>query len=170
MEVYIRAESPADYDAIDRLNELAFGQPQEAALIRRLRLRTDFIPQLSLLAFLEEQAVGHILFSPIVIEHGQGRQPALALAPMAVHPAHQRRGIGSRLVRQGLERARALGHASVIVLGHAAYYPRFGFQPAARWGIEPPFDVPSEVFMALELRPGALLAGRVRYPPEFAEV
>ncbi|MBI3098214.1 MAG: N-acetyltransferase [Planctomycetes bacterium] len=98
-----------------------------------------------------------------------GVHPALALAPMAVRPGFQRRGIGSDLVRAGLDRASALGHRIVIVLGHPEYYPRFGFRPARPLGIEPPFLVRDEVFMALELFPGALdgVRGTVRYPPVF---
>lgn len=95
--------------------------------------------------------------------------PALALAPMAVRPEFQRRGIGSALVRAGLDSARSLGHRVVIVLGHPRYYPRFGFRPARPLGIDPPFPCRDEVFMALELVPGALVGvrGTVRYPPAF---
>jgi len=88
---------------------------------------------------------------------------------MAIIPEHQRRGIGSALVREGLDVCRRLGHSVVIVLGHAEYYPRFGFRPAGRFGIRPPFEVPNEVFMVLELRDGALarVSGVVRYSDAF---
>ena len=92
-----------------------------------------------------------------------------ALAPMAVHPDFQRRGVGSALVRAGLEAARRLGHKSVVVLGHAEYYPRFGFVPARPRGIEPPLQAPDEAFMLIELVPGALagVRGTVRYPAAY---
>ena len=102
---------------------------------------------------------------PATIESEAGPAPAVALAPMAVLPDAQRQGVGSVLVRAGLERLRDEGHGVVIVLGHPEYYPRFGFEPATRLGITCSFDVPDEVFMALELRPGGCPAGggRARY-------
>jgi putative acetyltransferase len=96
----------------------------------------------------------------------------MGLAPMAVLPARQRQGIGSALVRDGLGRCRELGYEAVVVLGHPGYYPRFGFVPASRFGIGCEYDVPAEVFMALELVPGALRGkpGTIRYHPAFAEL
>lgn len=96
----------------------------------------------------------------------------MGLAPMAVMPAAQRRGIGSALIRSGLERCAQLGYSAVVVLGHPEYYPRFGFVPASRFGIGCEYEVPDEVFMALELEPGALtgMSGTIRYHPAFAEV
>ena len=109
--------------------------------------------------------VGHIAFSPVTIEPAGS---AIGLAPMAVLPAHQRRGIGGRLVREGLEQLRAAGHGAVVVLGHPEYYPRFGFTRASRFGLRCELDCPDEAFMALELVPGALAnrAGLVRYRRE----
>ena len=94
---------------------------------------------------------------------------SLALAPMAVLPEYQNKGVGSQLVRTGLMQAGSMDHKSVIVLGHPEYYPRFGFAPASRWQIKPPFDVPDEAFMALELKEGALkdVCGVVEYPKAF---
>jgi predicted N-acetyltransferase YhbS len=91
---------------------------------------------------------------------------------MAVLPEYQKKGIGLQLVEEGLKRARKLGFKSVIVLGHAAYYPRFGFEPAGKWGIRPPFEVPDDAFMALELVRDGLkdIQGTVEYPPEFNDV
>jgi putative acetyltransferase len=93
----------------------------------------------------------------------------LALAPVAVAPSRQGNGIGSALIRRGLEEARALGHTVVIVLGHAGYYPRFGFVPARALGIRAPFPVNDESFMALALRPGGLdgVRGTVQYAAPF---
>lgn len=167
MEILVRPETRDDRDGVRRVHELAFGQPDEATLVDRLRAAGD--AAVSLVAARDGAVVGHILFSPVRIEGAR----ALGLAPMAVLPALQRRGIGSRLVRDGLARCRALGVDGVVVLGHPEYYPRFGFVPASRCGLVSTYDVPDEVFMALELVPGAL-AGRpgddarvVRYAPAF---
>ena len=121
---------------------------------------------LSLAAELDDAVVGHILFSPVSIEP---EGTAIGLAPMAVLPEHQRRGIGGRLVREGLELLRAAGHGAVVVLGHPEYYPRFGFTRANRFGLRCEFECRDEAFMALELSPGALAnrAGLVRYLREF---
>ncbi len=96
----------------------------------------------------------------------------MGLAPMAVAPEHQRKGIGSALVRAGLEQCKQLGFAAVVVLGHPEYYPRFGFSPSSRFGINSEYEVPEEVFMAMELQPGALSGktGRVKYHAAFSNV
>jgi putative acetyltransferase len=113
--------------------------------------------------------VGHILFCPVVIEAGKNRFSAVGLGPMAVLPAFQRRGIGSRLVREGLEQLRKNNHAAVVVLGHPEFYPRFGFALASTYGIRSEYNVPDEAFMAIELLPNGLAAkgGTVVYPREF---
>jgi len=172
MNAKIRHETDRDYRGITEVNDLGFGQKNEGQLILRLRETRKFIPELSLVAEIESRIVGHILFYPIEIKSDDQVFPSLALAPMAVLPESQKQGIGSQLVREGLKRARDLGFKSAIVLGHAAYYPRFGFEPASRWGIRPPFDVPDDVFMALELVKDALkdIQGTVEYPPEFNDV
>jgi putative acetyltransferase len=168
----IRAERPEDRQAVFRVNHLAFAQENEARLVDALRASSAFIPELSLVALDGAEVVGHILFTRITVREGNRAHDALALAPMAVLPPFQKQGIGSALVRRGLEDARALGHRLVIVVGHPDYYPGFGFVPAQPLGIVAPFDVPSEAFLALELQPGALrgVRGLVEYPPEFAEV
>ena len=165
----IRPETAEDYDATHEVNALAFGREVESRLVEALRALPDFIAGLSLVVVEASRVVGHILFSPFVIEMKDGAVPALTLAPLAVRPEFQNQGIGSQLVRDGLERCRTLGHRIVVVVGHPNYYPRFGFCPARARGLEAPFPVPDEAFMVLELVPGALdgVAGMVRFPPPF---
>jgi putative acetyltransferase len=123
-------------------------------------------------AVLENKVVGHILFSPVVIETSTTDISILALAPMAVRPEFQNQGIGSELVRQGLEECHRLGSRMVVVLGHSSFYPRFGFEPARPKGVSAPFPVPDKSWMVIELEPGALsgVQGTVRYPPAFDDV
>ena len=173
--VTIRLEQDGDAAPIRGVHLAAFDTPSEAALVDALREHGASI--VSLVAVDADLIVGHILFSPITVD-GQDSQ-MLGLAPMAVRPERQRQGIGSALVRAGLEASRRRGAAAVVVVGHAAFYPRFGFAPASRFGLRCEYDVPDEVFMALELVSGAILenvqsagkAGRlVRYHPAFADL
>jgi putative acetyltransferase len=166
----IRAETAADREAVRRVNESAFGRREEADLVDALREGAN--PCLSFVAEEGGRVVGHILFSPVSVESGEGAWAALGLGPMAVLPERQGRGVGSELVRGGLSECRRLGHEAVFVLGHARYYPRFGFTPAAAKGIKCEFPSPDENFMVVELRPGALAGrtGLVRYSPEFRGV
>jgi putative acetyltransferase len=168
----IRPEQPADHEHVFQVNLLAFGQPAEARLVQALRRSPAFIPDLSLAAVEDERVVGHILFSRILVRSAAALHQALALAPMAVLPGYQRRGIGSALVKRGLSDARHSGHRVVVVVGHPAYYPRFGFIPGEPLGIRPPFQVSPGAFMVLGLQPDALagVRGDVEYPPEFAEL
>ena len=170
--VNVRPEQATDYEEVFRINQKAFGRDNEARLVEALRRLPGFIPELSLVAEEGRRLLGHILFSPVVIETISGERAALALAPMAVLPEVQNRGIGSTLVRSGLKACRRLGHNLVIVLGHPEYYPRFGFTSARAMGIEAPFPVRDEVWMAIELEPGAAegLQGRLRYPEPFHTV
>jgi putative acetyltransferase len=133
------------------------------------RLRRQAKPILSLVAESDGAIVGHILFSPVSLAGSSGLK-LMGLAPMAVAPGHQMQGVGSALVREGLERCRQSGVAAVVVLGHPEYYPRFGFLPSVRFGIGSEYDVPEEAFMAIELQPGALehAGGTIRYHPAFA--
>jgi len=161
----IRPERVDDRAAIREVNRLAFGQDEEANLVDALR--SGGYVRASLVADDAGLIVGHILFSALPIETGSGTVDALALAPLAVTPARQRHGIGSTLVREGLRVCAAAGHRVLIVLGHADYYPRFGFSARLAKPLESPFPGPS--FMALELVPSALsgVTGAVRYPPPF---
>lgn len=166
-EFPIRRESTNDIVAIRRINEATFRRSQEAAMVAALREAR--LVTLSLVAADPEsgQLVGHILFSPVEIRQGDRVTRAESLAPVAVLPHYQRRGIGSALVRTGLDLLRADGHSIVTVLGHPTYYPRFGFEVASGYNITPEFaDVPPEAFMVLALRPNALdeVSGTVVYP------
>lgn len=169
--ITIRPETTADHTAVHEVNALAFGREVEARLVEALRQSSDFTPELSLVAVEDGQVVGHILFSPMTIEEQGTSTPALALAPLAILPEFQKRGIGSSLVRHGLKECKRLGHEIVIVVGHPAYYPRFGFSSARAKGLDVPFEAPDEAFLVLELVPGALdgVSGMVRYPPAFDE-
>lgn len=165
----IRAEKPEDVAAIREVNERAFGGPLEAELVDLLRARGK--AALSLVAVDDDRVIGHILFSAVTIERAEKSVHALGLAPMSVLPEFQNQGVGSMLVRGGLEECRASGHRVVVVLGHPDYYPRFGFAPASRYGIRSEFDVRDEAFMAVELYEGALSGceGTAKYEPEFNE-
>lgn len=168
--ILIRPEQPDDIAAIRQVNERAFDGPTEADLVDLLRAHGKVT--LSLVAVQDAQVVGHILFSPVVIEATGKSVAAVGLAPMAVLPEWQNQGVGSRLVRAGLEECRRLGHRAAVVLGHANYYPRFGFAPARRFHIRSEYDVPDDVFMAMELEPGALAAcaGTAKYQAEFNDI
>ncbi len=169
-EPIVRPERSEDAASIRAVNLSAFGQPDEADLVDALRSAGKVTT--SLVAAIGERVVGHILFSPVTIVSASGEIPAVGLGPMAVLPDLQRRGIGGVLVEQGLEACRSAAHDLVVVLGHAEYYPRFGFVPASRFGVGCEYDVPDEVFMAIELRPGAFdgVSGTARYAPEFGAV
>ena len=164
----VRPETPADHDQIARLLTDAFGGPAEARLVDLLRAGPAYVPELALVAEVDGSVVGHILFTVVTVDG----VPALALAPMAVTPSRQRTGIGSALVRAGLTRAEARPEAAVIVLGHPDYYPRFGFQRARAFGIEPPWPgVPDEAFLVWPLPAySEACRGVVVYPPAFDEV
>ncbi|MBN1761926.1 MAG: N-acetyltransferase [Methanomicrobia archaeon] len=171
--IHIRPEKPDDIESIDELTRLAFEGEDEANLTAAIRASDYFIPALSLVALDDtDQTVGHILFSPITIESSERSVEALALAPMAVLPEYQNRGIGSLLIQHGLAACKKLGYTIVVVVGHPEYYPRFGFKPARDYGLEVPFEVPDEAFMVCELVPGALknVQGVVKYSPAFDSV
>ena len=163
--------TPNDISAIKQLLDAAFEQPQEGLLVEKLFKSKEFIPQLSIMVHDQEELIGYILFTQLPIK-GSSHQ-SLALAPMAVSPNRQKQGVGSALIKYALEQAKQLGYTSVVVLGHAEYYPKFGFVPAAStWGITCPFPVPDEAFMALELQENALkgVRGEVIYAPAFSEM
>jgi putative acetyltransferase len=163
--VHVQSESSRDRDAIRAVTEAAFGRPAEADLIDGLRMERAVL--LSLVALVDQQLIGHVLFSRMLIETERGSVAAVALAPVSVLPDLQRQGVGGALIRHGLQRLRGRGERIVIVVGHPAYYSRFGFVAASAHGLVHPF--PPEAFMALELASGALdgLTGTVRYAAAF---
>jgi len=164
----IRAEEPGDWGAVRAVNVSAFETPLEANLVDALRGQAK--PCVSLVAENDGAIVGHIMFSPVTLS-GHPALGIMGLAPMAVSPAHQRKGIGSALVRAGLERCQQLGIGAVVVLGHPAYYPRFGFLPSTRFGIGCEYEVPEDVFMVLELGASFLRSssGTIKYHEAFRE-
>lgn len=161
----LRGATAADHDAIAALNRAAFGGEGELGIVERLR-RDDLVA-VELVAVQAGAVLGHILLSVLPTAMDGRPVRALALAPMAVLPGRQRTGIGGRLIEAALGEGRRLGFEAVIVLGHPAYYPRFGFSPALASRLASPFQ--GEAFMALELVPGALAgeAGSLTYPPAF---
>jgi predicted N-acetyltransferase YhbS len=163
---YTRAETPEDIDAIRAVNRSAFPTAAEAEIVDALRADPEaWIPGLSIVAAdTSGRLVAHALFTRCRV----GGQSALVLGPCAVLPEVQRQGAGSAAIQAGLEAAREMGEDLVVVLGHPTYYPRFGFTPASRWGIVPPFDVPDDVIMALPLNANRPVpSGVIAYPPAF---
>ncbi|MEC3891386.1 GNAT family N-acetyltransferase [Nocardiopsis sp. LDBS1602] len=161
-----RPETTADIGPIRALTAAAFDTEAEADIVDALRADPEaWIEGLSILALTPDgDPVGHALFTRCHVDE----QPALALAPCSVLPEHQRTGAGSAAIRAGLDAARAMGENLVLVLGHADYYPRFGFTPASGFGVRAPFEVPDEAMMALPLDPDRPTPrGTIRYPDAF---
>jgi putative acetyltransferase len=166
----IRPEQSGDFDTVDALLLASFGREAEARLVHRLRASGKITA--ALVAEEKQRILGHVIISKVAVDAERGEVGVLALAPLAVEPAFQRLGIGSALVSAGLERCRLGRHARVLVLGDPVYYARFGFVPAARFGLKYPFPAPDHVFMAIELEPGAFVraSGTVRYGHEFNDL
>ncbi len=162
----IRAEEERDWLAVHALNASAFGRADEADLVESLRQQAH--PYISLVAEQDGSVVGHIVFTSVALS-GHPELKIMGLAPMAVSPQRQRQGVGTMLVRAGLEQCKRLGFGAVVVLGHPQYYPRFGFSPSSQFGIRCEYEVPDEAFMIVELQPGYLrgASGTVSYLPAF---
>lgn len=167
----IRTETAQDYNEVHRLLDQAFGnKDEESELVERIRNSEEFIPELSIVAEQQGGIAGHILLSKAHTLNSGEQHEVIALAPLAVKPAFQKQGIGSKLMKEGLKRALDLGYGVVLLIGHPSYYPRFGFKPARYYGYElTQFDVPDEVFMVCELLPGEAerCKGELVYPPTF---
>lgn len=166
----IREERPEDFAAIRFVNDKAFGQPQEGRLVEALRKNGGVL--LSLVAIADGRVVGHILYSTVSIESGGKQTTGAGLGPMAVLPELQRQGIGVKLVEEGNRRLREAGAPFIVVLGHPAYYPRFGFIPARRCGLRCEWKVSENAFMVLVIDREAMssVSGLAKYRPEFSSV
>jgi putative acetyltransferase len=166
MLIAIREECSADLKPIRNVNKRAFGQDLEGNIVDALRSNGAVL--LSLVATIEGQVVGHIIYSPASVSQIDGA----ALGPMAVLPEHQRQGIGSKLVETGNRKLQEAGYPFIIVVGHANYYPRFGFKPAATHGIKCEWDVPDDMFMLLVLDQARMqgISGLAKYRHEFSSV
>lgn len=165
----IRKENKNDYEEVYNVIKTAFETAEhsdgnEQDLVVALRKSDNFIPELSLVAVMDNKIVGYILFTTIKID----KQEELALAPLGVLPEYQKKGIGSVLIQEGHKKARELGYHYSVVLGSDKYYPKFGYIPAKEYGIVAPFDVPDENFMAIKLNDAEIeIKGIVQYAKEF---
>lgn len=176
MNIIIREEKTSDYASVSGLIEEAFrgmehSDNREHFLVERLRKSVAFIPELALVAEVENEIVGHILLTKITIVDGDKSSESLALAPVSVLPRFQGRGIGGKLIKEAHKRAEDLNFSSVILVGNPHYYQRFGYKPAADYKISLPFEGVEEYSMAIELTENALqnAGGKVEYPKEFYE-
>ena len=164
--IEIRKEESKDRDAIHHLNAIAFDNGPEAVLVDRLRDSCE--DYLSFVAVEDGSVIGHILFTPATVENCTA--VGMGLAPMSVLPSQQKNGVGSRLVRYGMDFLRNAGCPFVIVLGHPEYYPRFGFEPASKHQLRSQWEgVPDDAFMIVVFESGVLpkTGGIARYRDEF---
>ncbi len=172
--IQTRVSDSADHDGIRRVHEKSFGRKAEANLVETLLASDALIKELSIVAIEGEQIVGHILYTKVdIINDKDGSNSsqgtyAIALAPLAVLPEFQKKGIGKRLMKESIAKANGAGHGIIIVLGHPEYYPKFGFKPASEFGMNSPFDAPDDAFMALALSNyNELIKGDVTYHESF---
>lgn len=169
--VIIRTETEQDLEQIRQVNIEAFGnRNDEADLVDRIRSSDGYIPELSIVAERNGEIIGHILLSKAEIVREEESREVIVLAPIAVKPDDQKRGIGKRLITEGLLRCKGLGYSLVLLIGHPSYYPKFGFKPARPFGLElKQFQVSDDVFMVCELKEHELgrVKGELRYPKAF---
>ncbi|TET36803.1 MAG: N-acetyltransferase [Planctomycetota bacterium] len=164
----VRRETNTDVEAVREINTLAFEGPSEARIVDSLRKNcSDILP---LVAEVDGKIVGHILFSPAVIEIGGNKINGMGLAPMSVLSEYRNKGVGGELINAGIK---ALKDTCpfIIVLGHADYYPRFGFERASKYGIRCEWEAPDEAFMIIVFDKEKMkgVKGTAKYRPEFAE-
>ncbi len=167
--MFIRPEEPADFDGIGRVVAVAFGRVDEARVVERIRASEHYLPELALVAVDGDEIIGHVMISYVTV--GDDERRFLELAPVSVSPEHQRSGVGIALIDDVLRRADALGEPFVLVLGHAEYYPRFGFEAARAHGIEPPdARIPDSIWMLRPLNAyDPPYRAHVIFPPAFDE-
>ena len=175
-ELVIRQETVADYDRVSEIIEEAFrneeySDQKEHILVDSLRKSEAFIPELSLIAEYQGTIIGHILLTRIKIRRDDKSFESLALAPVSVAPNYQNMGVGGKLIKQAHKIVKALHYKSIVVLGHEAYYPKFGYELAGKYGIKIPFEAPDENCMVIELVEDGLqgVSGIVEYAGEFYE-
>ena len=176
MSLLIRQETTADHKQVEAIIKAAFASEPisdktEHLLVARLRKSDAFIPELSLVAELDGQIVGHIILTKIIIKEGAVEHSSLALAPVSVHPDFQNKGIGGKLIKESHRIAQQVGYQSIVLLGHADYYPRFGYELTEKYNIRLPFDAPKECCMVISLQSDGLdgVSGEVVYPKAFFE-
>ncbi|RKR08673.1 putative N-acetyltransferase YhbS [Flavobacterium sp. 90] len=176
MEIKLRRENEKDHKSVFQLIEKAFENEEysdhkEQFLVERLRKSDAFIPELSIVAEVGNEIVGHILLTKLEIKNDTTSFESLALAPVSVLPEFQGKGIGSKLILYSHKIAKELGYKSIILLGHQDYYPRFGYELTNKYGIEMPFDVPAENCMVIALTENGLsgVNGKVVYATAFFE-
>jgi putative acetyltransferase len=171
MSIIIRTENKYDYIQVHNVNFVAFGNREdEAKLVERIRATQNFISQLSIVAEMHEEIVGHLLMSKAEIVEEENRHEVIVLAPIAVKPEYQKQGIGKQLIYEGVNRCKQMGYFIVLLIGHPSYYNKFGFKPARQYGLELiQFKVPDEVFMVCELKEDELMKvkGELKYPSAF---
>ncbi len=166
--IKVRAEAGSDFNAIDVVNLSAFQGEAEAQLVGELRRSPGFIPDLSLVAELNGRIVGHVVLSRVALRAQGKSRDVLALGPMSVVPSQSHRGIGTELIDAAVARARPLCYEAIVVAGHPEYYQRFGFKPAANWGVSCNLELPDDALLAMELVDGGLAGGGVvEYPDIF---
>jgi putative acetyltransferase len=166
----IRTEQPADVETISMVVQRAFGSDVEPRLVEAIRASPNFVPDWSLVALIDDEIVGHVLVSYVELRDGAVERRVCSLAPLAVDPEHQRRGVGSALTRAVISCVDDAGEPLIVLEGHPSYYPRFGFEPAAALGIviELPEWAPPEAAQVRRLRAyDPSIRGRVVYPPAF---
>lgn len=166
MDLIIRNETTHELEETRKLNIIAFEQDAEANLVDNLRKAGCEI--ISLVALKEGKTVGYIMFSPVTVDN---QVVGMGLAPMAVLPEYQKQGIGSLLVKEGIKQVKEKGYNLIIALGHPEYYPKFGFEPACKYGLKSEYEVPDEVFMVLVFDKNLKFKDKlIKYRHEFAEV
>lgn len=176
IDISIRQEGESDFKEVENLVFKSFENSEhtdgnEHNLVKKLRKSDNFIKELSLVALKDNKIIGHIMSTRLDIKSNDKTYISLALAPISVHPEFQKMGVGGKLIKETLKIAKDLGYESIFLLGSDLYYPKFGFKKSIEFGINPPFDFPSNNFMAIELTNNTLkdVDGSFIYAKEFFE-